>query len=227
MKIAIITARGGSKGLPRKNVLNLKGIPLIAYTIKAAINCNSIERVFVSTEDKEIKNISKQFGAEIINRPSYLASDHSSSEEVIEDAIQQLESKNINFNTVVLLQPTSPLRTSKHIEEAIDVYNVKRADCVLSVFEPSHTPVKAYIEKSDGSIIGLHSVNSPYTRRQELPNCYQANGAIYVFSAQQFKLNNKIPRENVFPYLMSQIESVDIDTKEDMLMIEKIIERKK
>jgi CMP-N,N'-diacetyllegionaminic acid synthase len=225
MKIALITARGGSKGLPRKNVLPLNEIPLIGWTIQAALNSKLIDRVFVSTEDNVIQQVSLEQGAEIISRPVELAADDSSSEEVIKHAIQYLEKKNLIFDTLILLQPTSPLRTSTHIDEAIELYKDKNADCVISVFEPTHTPVKAYIEKDDGSISGLFSPSAPYTRRQNLPRSFQPNGAIYAFSLMKFKEYNKIPRENVYPYVMSEQNSVDIDTLEDLLNIELILKR--
>ncbi|MDO6610108.1 acylneuraminate cytidylyltransferase family protein [Shewanella sp. 1_MG-2023] len=227
MNIALITARGGSKGLPRKNILPINGVPLIGYTIQAALKSEDISHVFVTTEDDEIKTVSLQFGAKIINRPVELAADNSGSNEVIEHAIEQLITQGLKFDTVILLQPTSPLRTFEHIDEAIKLFNQKGADCVISVFEPSHTPVKAYIEQSDGKITGLFSPSAPYTRRQDLPRSYQPNGAIYVFAVDKFMLHKTIPRENVFPYLMSELQSVDIDTSEDLIHVEQLIKSNK
>jgi CMP-N,N'-diacetyllegionaminic acid synthase len=227
ISIAIITARGGSKGLPRKNILPLNGTPLIGLTIKAALDSREISRVYVTTEDEEIKQVSSQFGAEIIHRPLKLAFDTSSSEEVIDHAIKELEAQGIEFDIVVLLQPTSPLRTSKNIDEAIELYGQKNASCVISVFEPAHTPVKAYVEKDDGSMSGLFRPSAPYSRRQDLPRAFQPNGAIYAFSALEFKKNNRIPREDVYPYIMSELESADIDTQEDLIHVEQILKSKK
>jgi CMP-N,N'-diacetyllegionaminic acid synthase len=227
MIIALITARGGSKGLPRKNILNLNGTPLIGWTIGAALGCKLIDKVYVSTEDDKIKEISSLFGAEIIDRPIELAFDTSSSEDVIGHAIKYLEAKGVTFSTVVLLQPTSPLRTTVHIDEALNVYANQCADCVLSVFEPSHTPVKAYIEQDDGTITGLFKSDAPYKRRQDLPKSYQPNGAIYAFSTIKYKENNQIPRDNVYPYVMSELNSADIDTLDDLLNVEQILKSKK
>ncbi len=227
MNIGLITARGGSKGLPRKNILKLDDKPLIAWSIEAALNSKNIDKVYVSTEDEEIANISKLFGAEIIHRPAELAADSSSSEDVIEHTITQLDAQGVRFDTIVLLQPTSPLRTAQHIDEALNIYAHQSADCVISVFEPSHTPIKAYIEQDGGSITGLYSPSAPYTRRQDLPKSYQPNGAIYAFSVDKFKLENKIPRDNVFPYIMSELESADIDTKEDLINVEQLLESRK
>ena len=219
--VAIITARGGSKGLPRKNILPLCGLPLIGWTIKAAQDCSYISKVLVSTDDNEIAHISKEFGAEVIDRPEELATDTASSIDVISHAIFWLEQNEMQkYNSMILLQPTSPLRNSQHVKEAIELYEKVAAKFVISVFEPTHTPIKAYLENKDGSISGLHSNEAPYQRRQDLPRAYQPNGAIYAFSIDEFKLNNHFPRNKVFPYVMSEVESTDIDTLEDLKKVE-------
>jgi CMP-N,N'-diacetyllegionaminic acid synthase len=225
MNIALITARGGSKGLPRKNILPLGGKPLIAWTIEAALKSDAIDRVFVSTEDAEIADISHRFGAEVIPRPTSLARDTSSSEVVIEHAINYLftQEPSFRFDTVTLLQPTSPLRTSLHIDSAFELYEKNNANLVLGVFEPTHTPLKAYLELDDGSIAGLFSPSAPYTRRQDLPRAFQPNGSLYLFGVKNFLKGNQIPREKVFPFVMSEQESADIDTKDDLLTVERIL----
>ncbi|MFM2621545.1 acylneuraminate cytidylyltransferase family protein [Vibrio owensii] len=219
--IALITARGGSKGLPRKNVLPLYGIPLIGWTIKAAQGCSYISKVLVSTDDDEIARVSEGFGAEVIDRPDELATDTASSIDVISHAISWLEQKEVQkYKGMILLQPTSPLRTSHHIKDAIELYENTTANIVISVFEPTHTPIKAYLENEDGTLSGLYSNEAPYQRRQDLPKAYQPNGAIYAFSIDEFKLNNHFPRNKVFPYVMSEVESTDIDTLEDLKKVE-------
>ncbi|EKO3593981.1 acylneuraminate cytidylyltransferase family protein [Vibrio metschnikovii] len=225
-RVALITARGGSKGLPRKNILPLHGIPLIAWTIRAAINTISIDRVIVSTDDEEIATISKSFGAEVIDRPSELATDTASSMDVIAHAIFVLDVDGRKPKDIVLLQPTSPLRTSEHIENAVSIFYEKNADGVISVFEPSYTPIKSYIENTDGSIEGLYSREAPYLRRQDLPRAFQPNGAIYIFSVNEFIKNNTFPKKNVFPYIMSIADSIDIDTFEDLRTVEKILKER-
>ncbi|MCG9612070.1 acylneuraminate cytidylyltransferase family protein [Vibrio sp. Vb2133] len=220
---ALITARGGSKGLPRKNVLPLKGKPVIAWTIEAALECSQIDRVFVTTDDQEIADVSRQFGAEVLNRPSHLATDEATSEAVISHAIAELE-RTENITTIVLLQPTSPLRSSLHISDALSLYYEKGATCTISVFEPGHCPAKAYQLNENGTISGLYGAAAPYTRRQDLPTTYQPNGAIYIFSVDSFKQFDQIPREGVYPYEMSEKQSADIDRLEDLLNIERIME---
>jgi len=224
MNIGLITARGGSKGLPRKNILDLNGIPLIAWTIKAAQESKNIDRIFVSTEDEDIINIAKRFGAEIIIRPAKLAQDDTSSEPVIEHAIYYLRNNNIPVKTVCLLQPTSPLRTNIDIDNSYNLFQEKDTNCIISVIESEHSASKAYKRNPDGSISGLLFEDAPYCRRQDLPETYHPNGAIYLFLVGSFLKESRIPRTKVYPYIMAPLMSLDIDTKEDLIKVEKIIQ---
>lgn len=221
--IALITARGGSKGLPRKNILPMNGKPLIAWTIEAAKACSSVKDIYVSTDDEEIAKISLKYNAKIIERPKELASDCSSSAEAVSHAIDALEYKGVKFDSIVLLQPTSPLRTSTHLEEALKLFFSKKANFVISVFEPSNTPIKSYVEKEDGSMSGLFSDSAPYMRRQDLPRVFQPNGAIYAFSKNEFKKYEQFPKNRVYPYIMPELFSADIDTETDFKLVEKIM----
>jgi CMP-N-acetylneuraminic acid synthetase len=225
MRIALITARGGSKGLPRKNILPLNGVPLIAWTIKAALESDCIDNVYVSTEDDEIKSVSLALGAQVISRPVELAQDNSGSEPVIAHALEFLKVKGVVTTAVFLLQPTSPTRTSQHINEAYDLYVKKSANCVISVFEPEHSPAKAYKLNDDGSIEGLLCIGAPYSRRQDLPRSFQPNGAIYIFSTDVFMLYKLIPRTKVYPYIMNKNASIDIDTLDDLIEAESYLKR--
>lgn len=225
MNTGLITARGGSKGLPRKNVLDLAGLPLIAWTINAALKSTNIDNVFVSTEDQEIANISLEFGAKLINRPIALAQDNTSSESVIQHAIDNLQTQDIKFENICLLQPTSPLRTAINIDDAYQELINKNANCVISVFEPVHSAAKSYKLSVDGSLTGLLFDDAPYCRRQDLPVTYQPNGAIYWFTKAAFLINSQIPRTNVFPYLMTEEQSADIDSLADLQRVELIIKR--
>ncbi len=225
MRIALITARGGSKGLPRKNILPIMGMPLIGWTIKAAIEAESVDEVYVSTEDNEILKISIELGAQVIKRPIELSQDDTGSEPVICHAIDYLKNHGIEPSIVTLLQPTSPMRTSKHIDEAYSQFKEKSANCVLSVFEPEHTPAKAYKLNYDGTIEGLLFEGAPYTRRQDLPTTFQPNGAIYIFSSAAFMSKKLIPRKKVYPYVMNKESSIDIDTIEDLIKAELYLER--
>jgi CMP-N,N'-diacetyllegionaminic acid synthase len=225
MNIALITARGGSKGLPRKNVLPLVGHPLISWTIKAALTAKCIDVVYVTTDDNEIATVSEQYGALVIPRPADLAQDNTGSEPVIAHAIEYLQAQQKVMEQVFLLQPTSPLRSAKHIDAAYQQYMQLSAACLISVFEPKHTPAKAYKVNADGTITGLLHDSAPYTRRQDLPVAVQPNGAIYLFSAGNFMQHRQIPRHNVVPYIMTHTESVDIDSAEDLALAATLLEK--
>jgi len=226
MNIALISARGGSKGLPRKNVLQLGGKPLVAWTIEAALDAKNIDLVLVSTEDEEIASTSTKFGAQIIQRPVALAQDDSTSEDVVTHALSHFQHSGLSPDSIALLQPTSPFRTATHIDEAYAVFERKDANLVLSVFEPSFCLAKAYQLNQDGTISGMFSPNSPYSRRQDLPAGYIPNGAIYLINCRSYLQGTCIPKNRVYPYLMSQDDSLDIDSKEDLLAAESIIGRK-
>ena len=224
MRIGLITARGGSKGLPRKNILPLLGEPLIAWTIRAASGAKSIDAVFVSTEDAEIAAISAQYGALVIPRPAELSQDDTGSEPVIAHALEYLAMQGQIVAEVFLLQPTSPLRGAHHIDAAFDVFTREKAACVISVYEPRHSPAKAYKVNADRTISGLVSDSAPYARRQDLPRAVQPNGAIYLFRAASFMEHRQIPRAAVLPFLMTPTESVDIDTPEDFALAAQLLE---
>jgi CMP-N,N'-diacetyllegionaminic acid synthase len=223
MNIALITARGGSKGLKRKNILSMNGIPLIGWSIKAASECPEIHDCYVTTEDSEIADVAISLGAKVIRRPVELASDSSSSEDAISHALSVLGSQGLKIDKMVLLQPTSPLRTASDISKALLIMNDKNAECVISVFEPKHSAAKAYKVAVGGKLIGLLSESAPYTPRQELPNTYQPNGAIYAFNVDAYLAENKIPRGNVFPYIMLEDRSIDIDTIDDFNIAEEVL----
>jgi CMP-N-acetylneuraminic acid synthetase len=205
-------------------VLNVRGKPLIAWTIEAALDTPLIDLVYVSTDDEEIAEISKQCGAKIICRPAELATDGAGTEPVIEHAINTLSREGIECSQVFLLQATSPLRTATHIEKAYGRYLEVGASCVISVFEPKHTPAKAYIISGAGEINGLLSKSAPYTRRQDLPKAVQPNGAIYIFSVIEFMKHKAIPRTKVFPFVMTEHESIDIDDQDDLNAVNRMIE---
>jgi len=218
--VALITARGGSKGLPRKNILPMNGIPMIGWSIQAALGCSQIDACYVSSDDDEIIEVSTRLGAATVKRPAELATDTSSSEDAIAHFIQQLKERGVCPDQIALLQPTSPLRNSSHLDEAIQIYREKKADCVITVFEPKHSPVKAYKLDDEGRLEGLYSPNAPYQPRQQLPTAFQPNGAIYLFSVDAFNKQSGIPKTNVYPYVMSESDSVDIDDQQDFNLAE-------
>lgn len=223
MNIGLIPARGGSKGLPRKNIIDLNGLPLIAWSINAGLNSKHLDRIYVSTEDEEIAAVAEKHGAFVIPRPMELAQDTTLSEPVFEHAIEFLKEQGIEVDKLCVLQPTSPLRTSDDVDQAFESYDKNNAKCVLSVFEPKHTAAKAYKVNDDGSINGLLFDAAPYTRRQDLPTTCNPNGAVYLFSAADFMENKLIPREKVFPLVMCESRSADIDTIHDLKEVQQIL----
>jgi CMP-N-acetylneuraminic acid synthetase len=221
--VAIITARGGSKGLPRKNVIPLSGKPLIAYSILAAKQCPYIQRCFVSTEDEEIKRVSLEWGAEVIDRPAELATDHALSKDVVRHVLKTLSVKEKLPNYFVLMQPTSPLRTAQHLSEAIQLFmNSAQAHSLVSVAEMDKHPYKTF-EIIDGRLKSLFSEEFLDQPRQKLPKMYVHNGAIYMTGTSDFLQNDSFFTVPVVPYVMSSRDSVDIDSKLDLILVQQIL----
>lgn len=210
--LAIIPARGGSKRLPRKNVLDLCGKPLIAWSIEAALKSKYIHKVVVSSDDDEILYISKKYGAETISRPNELANDTATTFDAIKHTIDNIE----KYDYIVLLQPTSPLRDSKHIDEAIELFQNKNADAVISVCEMEHSPL--WSNTLDDSLSMKYFLRNEILnkRSQDLEKYYRLNGAIYIcktdklLEEKSFMLN-----ENIFAYKMDRKSSIDIDEEID------------
>lgn len=225
---AIIPARGGSKGLPRKNILPLYGKPLLAWTIEAALGVSKVDDVFVTSDSQEILGVAEEWGAHSLLRPKHLASDRSSSEPVIAHAISCLrQSRQVDDFVVAFLQPTSPLRSSRHLDAALATFLDSEGRALVSVYQPEKTPFKAYVLGNEGFITGLISPDAPYQRRQDLPNAFYPNGAIYIFMASAFMDGERIPRDSVIPFEMSEGLSLDIDTAADLRCAEQILSKAK
>ncbi|KAF5431160.1 N-acylneuraminate cytidylyltransferase [Candidatus Methanophagaceae archaeon] len=218
--IAIIPARGGSKGIPRKNVRLIAGKPLIAYSIEAALNSKYIEKAVVSTEDGEIAKISKKYGAEVIERPMELATDTAPTEPVLEHVVKWLqEQEGYKPDIVVLLQPTSPFRTSEHIDEALDIFLNDDCDSLLSV-----CPSSAFVWKMGAA--GAYPINYDFKnrpRRQDKEHEYQENGAIYITTYNSLMENHNRLGGKIGLYIMPEVYSVEIDTEFDFYLCEQII----
>ncbi|MBO8157764.1 MAG: acylneuraminate cytidylyltransferase family protein [Bacillaceae bacterium] len=223
--LAIIPARGGSKGLKRKNLLPLNGIPLIEYTIKSALKCSEIHRVIVSTEDREIANVAIQSGAEVpFLRPHHLATDEATTIDVLVHVIQEMD-KEDQFDNIVLLQPTSPLRNEKHISEALQLFQDKGRNPVVSVCEAfTHPNICKKI--SDGKLVNYVKYDKNLTRRQDFEAVYQLNGAIYITTRDMILYKNKLYDEIAYPYIMDKQFSVDIDDQLDFKLAEIILKEK-
>ncbi len=218
--IAIIPARGGSKGLPRKNVKLLEGKPLIAYTIEAALKAKNVNGVIVSTDDDEIAQISKEFGAEVpFMRPDFLATDNASSLDVLRYTLDRLEQEEeITINDFVELQPTSPLRNNTHIDEAIELFYSKKANSVISFCKEDHPIFWHKFINEEGKFEEVFQGNF-LKNRQEIKSTYYPNGAIYVFKKSILSVEDYYTDQS-YAYIMDRKDSVDIDTIDDFEYVE-------
>lgn len=219
--LAIIPARGGSKRLPRKNILPLAGKPLIAWTIEAALTSKLVGKVLVTSDNDEILKVSESFGAATLKRPAELAEDTSTSFDAIKHAIENTE----KFDYIVLLQPTSPLRTSQQIDEAIQLLESKDADAIISVTEMEHSPLWANTLPEDSSMVGFLRNDLLNARSQDLKTYNRLNGAIYICRTHKLiEAGSFFLKENIYAYKMSQASSIDIDTELDFKWAEFVCE---
>ena len=221
--LAIIPARGGSKRLPRKNLLDLCGKPLIAWSIEAALKSKYISKIIVSSDDEEILNIAKEYKADFIKRPDELASDTATTFDALKHTL-----KNVGkYDYVVLLQPTSPLRNEKHIDEAIELLKEKNADAIISVCEMEHSPLWSNILDENLDMSNFLRDEVLNKRSQDLPKYYRLNGAIYICKTEEL-LENKgfFIKENIYAYTMDKKHSVDIDEEIDFIIAEKLMQHK-
>jgi CMP-N,N'-diacetyllegionaminic acid synthase len=223
MKIlALIPARGGSKGVPRKNIKLLAGKPLIAYTIEKALNLkDQLYRVIVSTDDKEIASVAKNYGAEVpFMRPKELASDASPTLPVIQHAVEFIEKQDgVTLDWVLLLQPTTPFRNTLDIQNALELSQTTQCDSVISVKQvfAEHPILMKRIENNRLQPYCIEEKEG--TRRQDYhPAAYMRNGAIYLINRDIVMKNNSLWGENIIPYVMSSDSSVNIDSLLDFNM---------
>lgn len=223
--IAIIPARSGSKGLKDKNIKELNGKPLMAYTIEAALESGIFDTVHVSTDSESYAEIAKKYGADVpFLRSKEMSSDTASSWDTVKEVLHNYKKLGKEFSECMLLQPTSPLRDSNDIKDAYDVFKLRSADSMVSVCEVDH-PVQWCFSLGDDLSMGYYSRN-PYKnmRRQELDKKYRNNGAIYILKTKKFE-NTQFDfyDGNCFAYIMSREKSIDIDDTSDFRYAEFII----
>ncbi len=220
--LAIVPARGGSKRLPRKNLLDLNGKPLIAWSIESGLKSEYIDKVIVSSDDDEILSVSKKYKSDTIVRPSELASDTATTFDAIKHAIDNTE----KYDYVVLLQPTSPLRSDKHIDSAIELLFEKKADSVVSVCEMEHSPLWANTLPNNKSMDSFIRDAIREKRSQDLDKYYRLNGAIYLCKVDRLlKEKSMFVRDNIYAYVMGKDVSVDIDERIDFDWAEFLMSR--
>ncbi|MDC3328452.1 acylneuraminate cytidylyltransferase family protein [Pseudomonadales bacterium] len=221
--LAVIPARGGSKGLPRKNLTLLAGKPLIEWTIDAALSSSYINSVVVSSDCNEILDFTSKFNVANVKRPDHLAADSISLMPAIQHLLDDdLVKKQGEFQYIVLLQPTSPLRTGLHIDEAIE--KVLKSGCggLISVNRVENKIMK-YFYDCDGFLAGVRDNVAPFERRQDLPDVYSANGAIYITKTASFIKTGSLLTASTLPYVMNDSESIDIDSLKDLQIAEGLI----
>lgn len=223
--VAIIPARGGSKGIPRKNLTLLAGRPLIEHSIVAALNCPAVQRCIVTTDDSEIRSVAIRAGADVVNRPAALATAMSPIEETVRHAVQerQLESE-MKQSSIVLLQPTSPLRNATHVSKAIELFlRSPSAKALFSVTSAENHPYKMFLREKK-YLSPLFGKKHLSRNRQELPSIFRQNGAIYIVRLANFLAQNSFYVPPVIPFLMSAEDSVDIDSLLDLKLCEVLLQ---
>lgn len=213
--IAVIPARSGSKGVKDKNIRDLCGKPLIAYTIEAAIKSGEFVEVMVSTDSEKYAKIAKQYGAEVpFLRSAVTASDTASSWDMVEEVLNCYRKQGKEFDTFCLLQPTSPLRTADDICKAYSLYYDRAEFAVVSVCEAEHSPLWCG-HLPDSQEFSNFISKAAQKRRQDAGMFYRLNGAIYIVNIERFKEEKNLYQKGSFAYIMSQDRSVDIDTELD------------
>ena len=223
--IAIIPARGGSKGLPGKNILPFCGKPLIAWTIEAALACKFLDRVIVSTDSEEIAETARTYGAEVPGlRPRELALDKSSAIDVYIYLWEQLTGKSGSEPApFVVLQPTSPLRTTEDINSAVKLFHEKKADSIISVSEATHPPVWAKRIDEKGVLRNYFETSQSLSNRQQIPLAYMPNGAVFILKKELVVKNRNYYSDKTYPYRMPYERSLDIDNIWDFRIAEYIM----
>lgn len=220
--LGLITARGGSKGLPRKNVLPLAGKPLIAWTIEAARASKYLDRLVLSTDDEEITQVARAFGCEVpFRRPAHLAADDTPGIAPVVHALDQLEP----YDYVVLLQPTSPLRTTTDLDSAIEKCVGSGAPSCVSVVEVEK-PLQWMFTLEEGDRMVSVAPNDKVQRRQETPAIHMLNGAVYVADVGTLRQTEQFITSQTVAYTMPRVRSVDVDGESDLILCEAILSRR-
>lgn len=214
--LAVIPARGGSKGIKDKNIVKVEGIPLINYTIKEALKSKFIDKLVVSTDSERIADIAMKGGAEVpFLRSKSLAKDETKTIEVLIDVVKQLELQGDKYDYLILLQPTQPLRRVFHIEESIQTMVEKKLSSLVSINEVNENPILFRTINSEKKLETLLDINSSL-RRQEYPTYFKVNGAIYINKLDEnFTVETSL-NDNEYPYIMDKQYDLDIDEPIDL-----------
>ncbi|MDU6115967.1 MAG: acylneuraminate cytidylyltransferase family protein [Paeniclostridium sordellii] len=223
--LAIVPARAGSKGIKDKNITDLNGKPLIAYSIEAGLKSKYINKVVVTTDGEEIAKVAKEYGADVpFLRPKHLATDTSKSIDAVTHCIEQLKNQGHEYDYIVLLQPTQPLRQAWHIDEAIELIIAKDEDALVSVSKVKDHPILMRTIDESGHAVNLLEGSST-KRRQDFPDFYKVNGAIYINKINDNLNNDTSLNDNKLVYIMDEKYDVDIDEMLDLQIARLIIDK--
>ena len=226
--LCTICARGGSKGLPNKNVKNLLGKPLIGWTIEQALGCKEIDSVYISTDSDLIAETAKKFGAKVVfKRPDLLASDNAGKWEVWQHALKKCEEiNNTKYDTYIDLDCTCPLKESGDISEALEIFKNKSVDCIFSVCESRKNPYFNMVEYDKNKLVISKKPNEKVLCRQNAPKVYDHVASIYIMKANYLRESDGLLSGNVIGYDVGQEKGLDIDTDLDFKIIEYLIKNK-
>jgi CMP-N,N'-diacetyllegionaminic acid synthase len=216
--LAVIPARGSSKGIQRKNIVDFDGKPLMAWTILASLASKKVSRTIVSSDDQEILSIAGRFGAHALQRPDCLSGDLASSESVVLHALKCEKEHGRDYDVIVLLQPTSPLRTSADIDSALEAFYLSKANSLVSICEIDNKFLKSFFRDEQGRLTSTVSSRFSSKPRQSLPKTFAPNGAIYVIEEPVFCQIKSFYSDYCIGFEMPQDKSIDIDTPEDLFL---------
>ena len=223
-RLAVIPARSGSKGLADKNIKELNGKPLIAYTIEVALHSECFDKVFVSTDSEKYAEIAKLYGADAsFLRSKDNSGDNANSWDVVREVVSIFKSKGLEYDEIMLLQPTSPLRTSEDILNSIELLHIKKANSIVSLTECDHSPLWCNTLPEDGLMDGFDNNEYKDLPRQSLPVFYRYNGALYLVTSKELQNKEHMLEHNCYAYIMPRNRSIDIDTELDFMIAETIM----
>ena len=227
--IAVIPARSGSKGLPDKNIRLVNGKPLLAYTLEAALESGCFDTVHVSTDSERYAEIARQYGADVpFLRSAALATDTASTWDAVREVLACYDELGKRFDTMMLMQPTTPLRTGEDVKEAYALLQKKQAKSVIAVCEVDHSPLWCDTIPDSGSMKGFGRKDLAWVNRQDLRPYYRVNGAIYLLSVNGINIppDDEIYEDNCYALFMDRKKSVDVDSEDDLALVEFLLARR-
>ncbi len=223
--LGVIPARGGSKGLSRKNLRALRGRPLVEWALRCGLDAETVDHVILTSDDPEILAIGESLGVVVLPRPAEASTDSATADDVARHLLLAIPDHLRKGDPwIVYLQPTSPLRTPASVDAALALLAEKEADALVSVVEAHPSPFKALQIDTDGRLEPLYE-ELPHANRQDLPLTYFPNGAIYVFRLSRMVAERRFPTEGAIPFVMSARESMDVDTHFDLTVADLLMQQ--